>query len=246
MSNAIRSVTVLVSLVLAIGSEGCSAGPSDPESELSEQVQALAPFTFACGYYTVVYDGTGYTVVRNGWNVAASVVNMNDGTHQCTRTITPDSRPKTQSSLGGARVVIGCQDQANVITGSVGTDIICGGPFDDTIRGNGSADFINGMGGNDVIFGGTGRDWLRGGKGADAISGDIDYDCVYGDLDFDTTISGGTDAQNSTDICQTGNGTSGTGSGETTVGCESVNASNTDGTCDINFVNGWNTDYFFP
>lgn len=229
---------------IAAGAVGCSAGASESEPTFAEQAQALAPFTFACGSYTVVYDGQGYVVKRNGWNVAASVVNMNDGTHQCNRTITPDSRPKTPNANGGARVVIGCQDQANVINGSVGTDIICGGPLNDIIYGNGSADFINGMGGNDTIFGGSGRDWLRGGKGADALSGETDYDCVYGDLDFDIVISGGDDGQSSTDRCQTGNGTPGTGSGETTVGCESIDQPNIDATCDTNFVNGWNTDYF--
>lgn len=62
-------------------------------------------------------------------------------------------------------------DEADVLRGTRGADVICGGDGDDT---------ISGLGGNDTIYGGEGDDKLIGGAGADNLDGESGNDRLEG------------------------------------------------------------------
>ena len=62
-------------------------------------------------------------------------------------------------------------NQADVMTGSIGTDWLQGNGGNDVLNGGAGNDFLQGGQGNDVLNGGVGNDFLQGGQGNDALKG---------------------------------------------------------------------------
>ena len=88
-----------------------------------------------------------------------------------------------------------------LITGTDNADVIIGTPGDDVLNGGDSNDVIYGLGGNDTINGGTGSDTIEGGAGADTINGDSGSDTINGGIGNDEIDGGLGD-----DIINGGNG----------------------------------------
>ena len=93
----------------------------------------------------------------------------------------------------------------NTLTGNPGNNGMCGRGGADRINGRGGNDWISGHGGNDTLTGGDGDDLIAGMNGADVIRAS---DGVSGN---DTVFAGG-----GNDICTID-------SGDTAVGCETLN-----------------------
>jgi serralysin len=101
-------------------------------------------------------------------------------------------------ALNGDDFVRGSED-AEVINGNAGSDVLIGGFGNDTIRGGQDYDILygeqgndllNGNQGDDVAYGGTGNDFLRGGQGNDALVGDSGDDILIGDTGVDRLWGG--------------------------------------------------------
>lgn len=69
-------------------------------------------------------------------------------------------------------------DQADMLDGGGGDDVIYAGAGDDTLLGQTGNDDLNGMAGNDVLDGGVGRDRMAGGLGDDRYTVDDPNDLV--------------------------------------------------------------------
>lgn len=100
---------------------------------------------------------------------------------------------------GGADVIQGDKDLANllhgmanddVITGGAMSDILLGGTGTDQIRGGGGHDTVNGGGGDDEVYGDAGNDYVRGGGGNDTVYGGTGNDRVDGGEGNDTLYGG--------------------------------------------------------
>ncbi len=90
-------------------------------------------------------------------------------------------------------------DNADVLTGGAGRDLILGRGGDDVIDGGDGRDQLIGNAGNDRISGGAGSDdligfdgddQLSGGRGADRLFGNAGADMLFGDEGSDV-LSGG-------------------------------------------------------
>ena len=82
-------------------------------------------------------------------------------------------------------------ENANMIDGGGGGDIIYGMEGDDTLRGEGGGDMIFGGEGDDWLEGGTGDDLLMGGEGHDVLIGDEGDDLLVGGEGDDVLMGGG-------------------------------------------------------
>jgi hypothetical protein len=80
------------------------------------------------------------------------------------------NRPKPTRCEGRIATLLGTGGR-DVLSGSVGPDVIATGSGRDVVRGSRGADRICTGPGRDVISGGTGRDRLVGGKGRDRLFG---------------------------------------------------------------------------
>ena len=69
---------------------------------------------------------------------------------------------------------------ADILRGTVRSDVICGLGGNDIISGGGGNDTIYGDGGNDVLNGGSGDDRIIGGSGGDVMNGGFGTDRLYG------------------------------------------------------------------
>jgi len=100
----------------------------------------------------------------------------------------------TGNDLGN--IIHGEEEQANVIIGRGGPDILLGGLFEDTIYGYDSVegpdvgDLIDGQAGEDSLSGNLGNDTIFGGFGNDSIFGDEGNDQLWGQSGEDS-IEGG-------------------------------------------------------
>lgn len=81
-------------------------------------------------------------------------------------------------------------DDANLIRGTSGADVINGYGGDDAIDANHGADLVFGGSGDDVIIGNVGLDTLYGQAGDDQVSGDENIDQIFGGSG-DDIIDGG-------------------------------------------------------
>jgi Ca2+-binding RTX toxin-like protein len=79
-------------------------------------------------------------------------------------------------------------EQANVITGGRGADVLSGLGGNDTIIGGFGADTLNGGSGNDSLAGGAGNDRLAGGQGDDFLDGGAGVDQMAGGAGDDTYL----------------------------------------------------------
>jgi Ca2+-binding RTX toxin-like protein len=79
-------------------------------------------------------------------------------------------------------------NQAQIIYGGAGNDIISGGNSGtgETIYGGSGNDTINGNNGADTLYGGSGNDIINGGEGKDIIIGGYGADTLTGGLANDT------------------------------------------------------------
>ncbi|WP_198836303.1 calcium-binding protein [Paracoccus sp. IB05] len=91
---------------------------------------------------------------------------------------------------GGSDTLLG-GDNADLISGDEGRDLIQGGGGDDLIYGGAGGDTLAGQDGRDYVSGGEGADLMSGGAGNDALSGGEGRDTIYGG-DGDDVIQGGT------------------------------------------------------
>lgn len=82
------------------------------------------------------------------------------------------------------------QDDANVITGNGGDNVLFGTGRTDIVDAGGGADVVFGRGGHDVIDGGNGSDILLGGAGNDVIDGGAGRDMLFGGAGADR-LNGG-------------------------------------------------------
>jgi Ca2+-binding RTX toxin-like protein len=71
-------------------------------------------------------------------------------------------------------------EEADVLRGTPGRDVIWGGDGDDEITGSLGNDLICGGPGNDLIHGGRGNDTADGGPGTDRVIGDLGDDMLLG------------------------------------------------------------------
>jgi Ca2+-binding RTX toxin-like protein len=60
----------------------------------------------------------------------------------------------------------------NVISGTIGDDILVGTPQTDVIDGDAGRDILLGNSSGDALGGGTGSDFIYGGAGGDVLDGD--------------------------------------------------------------------------
>jgi Ca2+-binding RTX toxin-like protein len=79
-------------------------------------------------------------------------------------------------------------NQAQIVYGGAGNDIISGGNSGtgETIYGGSGNDTINGSNGADTLYGGSGTDTINGGDGKDIIIGGYGADTLTGGLGNDT------------------------------------------------------------
>jgi serralysin len=92
--------------------------------------------------------------------------------------------------LGGDDVVLGLAGN-DTIQGGDGNDSLSGGPGDDNINTGAGDDVVLGGAGNDSIGGMAGRDIVRGGAGDDVIAwNDPTGDVVFGGRGNDTILGG--------------------------------------------------------
>ncbi len=79
-------------------------------------------------------------------------------------------------------------DDAHVVLGTDGNDIMQGTTDNDYLFGRDGADLLLGLGGNDRLLGGNGNDTLSGGAGKDFIVGDKGDDEMTGGAGADTFL----------------------------------------------------------
>jgi Ca2+-binding RTX toxin-like protein len=79
-------------------------------------------------------------------------------------------------------------DDANVVLGTDGNDIMQGTGDNDYLFGRDGADLLLGLGGNDRLLGGNGNDTLSGGAGKDFLVGDKGDDEMTGGAGADTFL----------------------------------------------------------
>ncbi|MEM6587020.1 MAG: calcium-binding protein [Pseudomonadota bacterium] len=84
-------------------------------------------------------------------------------------------------------------NEADVLTGTSGSDNIHGRGGNDTLDGGEGDDFLFGEGGRDVLTGGNGNDFLDGGSGRDTIDAGAGDDVIFSSSGRDD-IGGGTGA----------------------------------------------------
>ncbi|KIC35648.1 hypothetical protein RA27_22835, partial [Ruegeria sp. ANG-R] len=84
-------------------------------------------------------------------------------------------------------------EEANVIEGGAGSQMIFGEDGDDVLTGEGGSDFLRGDAGDDTLDGGDGVDRLEGGDGNDLLEGGADRDILRGDAGDDTLLGGSGD-----------------------------------------------------
>jgi hypothetical protein len=134
-------------------------------------------------------------------------------------TITDDDQPPGASCGGQAATIVGTA-ASEMITGTVGADVIYGGAGNDLITALEGDDISCGGDGNDTLqssfgidqaFGEAGDDIVRGGDGLDKVDGGDGTDQVFGDQ-LDDALVGGTGI----DRCDGGTGT------DTAAACETV------------------------
>ncbi|KHL25636.1 hypothetical protein PK98_02995 [Croceibacterium mercuriale] len=89
-----------------------------------------------------------------------------------------------------AETLTGRANQANVISGLGGADIINGRNQDDYLYGNNGNDQLDGAAGNDYLYGGAGADRLFGGNGDDYLEGGNGADYLYGGRGNDILVGG--------------------------------------------------------
>jgi VCBS repeat-containing protein len=82
-------------------------------------------------------------------------------------------------------------DDADVLTGTGGDDVIHAGVMADQVLGGAGADQLYGETGDDSLDGGANGDWLDGGTGADAMTGGAGDDSYIVDDAGDTTVEAG-------------------------------------------------------
>ncbi|HEV7808849.1 MAG TPA: calcium-binding protein [Solirubrobacteraceae bacterium] len=104
-----------------------------------------------------------------------------------------------------------CQGLPATIWGNNNANLLQGGAGNDVIAGLGGDDTILGGGGNDILCGDGGRDMLRGQDGNDRLFGNADDDQLFGGNGADH-LDGGT--HNVGDLCDLGPG------GLTRTACE--------------------------
>jgi serralysin len=105
-------------------------------------------------------------------------------------------------------------DNANVVQGTGGNDVLPGLAANDSILGLVGNDFIWGNLGNDSLLGGTGNDTVHGGMNDDIVNGDEDSDLLFGNEGSDTiaggegnnSITGGQDSSDAADSVTSGGG----------------------------------------
>ncbi|MGB3387542.1 MAG: peroxidase family protein, partial [Pseudaminobacter sp.] len=99
-------------------------------------------------------------------------------------------------------------DEADLIIGLGGNDVLRGGAGDDILYGGAGNDTLTGNQGNDVLFGGAGNDTLNGNAGNDVLNGGAGNDTLNGGAGDDTLVwevGGGRDFMdggNGTDTAQ--------------------------------------------
>jgi Ca2+-binding RTX toxin-like protein len=81
-------------------------------------------------------------------------------------------------------------DQANMITGGAGNDILIGLGGNDILHGLAGNDVLDGGAGENTLLGGAGMDTLSGGSGNDQIDGGTEADTLNGDAGNDNMNGG--------------------------------------------------------
>jgi Ca2+-binding RTX toxin-like protein len=119
--------------------------------------------------------------------------NDNDGADPPAGDIDGDGDP----SNNNADVIIGGLGDDLVFAGGSGDEVTGGNTADaevdesrDRLHGNGGPDQIDGGLGNDNIWGGSGDDTLRGQEGPDNVFGQDDQDHIFGDVGDDDAYGG--------------------------------------------------------
>ncbi len=80
--------------------------------------------------------------------------------------------------------------QADVLSGTEGTDYFQGGNGNDQLFGDAGRDWLEANNGDDILDGGEGRDDLKGGNGDDELRGGKGKDDVFGENGNDLLIGG--------------------------------------------------------
>ncbi len=95
----------------------------------------------------------------------------------------------TLQLFGSAYFGVG-NELANVISGSLGDNLLLGGGGNDSIFASGGNDSVHGEAGADNIDGAAGVDYLAGGDGNDSIDGGDQPDALYGEAGDDFLAGG--------------------------------------------------------
>ena len=93
------------------------------------------------------------------------------------------------NGLGGNDIICG-EGGDDIINAGNGADTVFGGAGDDSINAGQGRDTIYGQGGDDFISGGKGKDTLNGGAGSDELRGNNGTDTINGGTGSDN-INGG-------------------------------------------------------
>ena len=107
--------------------------------------------------------------------------------------------PATVAAANGSSGEVTCHGEVATIVGTVGNDVITGTMGKDVIHARGGHDHIRGLagddvicagGGNDKVSGGDGNDLLFGGAGNDRMDGRQGDDRLYGNVGRDHLLGG--------------------------------------------------------
>jgi serralysin len=139
----------------------------------------------------------------------------------------------TGGAIRGQLVAI-ADDNANVVQGTGGNDVLPGLGGNDSVLGFVGNDFLMGNLGNDTLLGGTGSDTAHGGLADDIVNGDEDADLLFGNEGADTiaggegnnSVAGGQDSADAADLISAGGGADqvlGNGGNDTIAGGDGAN-----------------------